>query len=84
MINGATMLEVSRCPPTEDAFGAIFLHNVIREMEECLAPLDGTQGRLKTVELFCCPDVRKPWETVYGFNESQILLPVRQVFFFFF
>ena len=83
VIKGATILKVSRCPPTEDAFAAIFLHNVIREMEECLAPLDNIQGQLKTVKPWTarnCSDVGKPWEAVYGFNESPILLPVRQVF----
>lgn len=57
MIKGATILEVSRCPQTDDAFGAIFLHNVIREMELCLAPLANIHGWLKTVKLFYCTEL---------------------------
>lgn len=44
MIKGATILEVTRYPKIQDAFDAIFLHNVIKETEECLALLDNNRG----------------------------------------
>lgn len=39
MIEGVTILELKRYPKIQDAFDAIFLHNVIRKSEECLALL---------------------------------------------
>lgn len=82
VIEDATVSEVSRRPEISGAVNATFVRNAVREAGRALpcptAPGSG-YGESPRFTARNCSDLGRPRETAFGFHESPVLSPARQV-----